>query len=336
VLSQLTLSASLLLSLYACQSFNSNNPTRFIHTVSGAIAVAEIKVALSHEHIMSNFGKDISEASIYDEAALMQQVVPYLQKVKALGVDTIFDYTTAYFGRRVDLLEKIAAATELNIVTNTGFYGAAEDRYIPAFAYQASAESIASIWINEFKQGIDNTKIKPGFIKLGFDNGEPSAIDQKLFIAGLITHKETGLTVAVHTGDNLKAMEWQLQMLDEYNISPDAWIWAHANRLEDTEQLISVAKKGAWVSLDGVNIDNVPSYIAQLKIFRAHNVLHKVLLSHDGNAYPMGGEIRPALALHQHLIPAMLKNDFTAAEIHQLLVDNPRNAYGINLLPSQK
>ncbi len=39
-----------------------------------------------------------------------------------------------------------------------------------------------------------------------------SEIDIKLFEAGVITHKNTGLTLAVHTGDNIAAIELQLQI----------------------------------------------------------------------------------------------------------------------------
>lgn len=323
--------AFMVLFLIGCQTTPAANHSELIHTVNGAISIKEIKVALTHEHVMSNFGKDIGATSHYDEAALMSQVVPYLQQVKSSGVDTLFDYTTAYFGRRVDLLQKIATTTGLNIVTNTGFYGAANDRYIPALAYIATEEEIAQLWITEFKSGIDGTTIKPGFIKLGFDSGVPSDIDQKLFIAGLITHLRTGLTLAVHTGDNAEAAVRQLQLLDRYNVRADAWIWAHANLMKDQKPLIAAATRGAWISLDGVKADNISQYLTMLKEFKANNLLHKVLLSHDGNGFPQGGPIRPFTALQQHLIPAMQSNGFTPMEIKQLLVENPQAAFRIEV-----
>lgn len=303
-----------------------------IHTVQGAIDMSELGITLTHEHIMSNYGKEISEASNYDSLKLFNQVIPYLKKLKTSGVHSIFDCTTAYFGRRVDLLKKISEATEIQIITNTGFYGAANDRYIPEFAYKASASAIADIWINEFENGIKGTKIKPGFIKLAFDDSRsPSNIDKKLFEAGLITHLTTGLTLAVHTGKNIAAVKLQIALLNEYNIHPSAWIWTHANKVENTENLIEFATKGAWISLDGVNQSNTSKYVKRIKHFKQKNLLHKILVSHDGNGFPSGGEIRKFGAIFEYLIPELIKNGFTADEINQIIVRNPREAFYIRI-----
>ena len=190
--------------LSTCQGDKSLNQ---INTVQGSINMSELGLSLTHEHIMSNYGKEINEASNYDSTKLFNQVIPYLKKLKSLGVNSIFDCTTEYFGRRIDLLKKISDSTKVQIITNTGFYGAANDRYIPKFAYLASAKSISEIWIDEFKNGIKGTNIKPGFIKLAFDDDmQLSDIDKKLFKAGILAHLNTGLTLVVHTGKNIEAV----------------------------------------------------------------------------------------------------------------------------------
>jgi phosphotriesterase-related protein len=40
------------------------------------------------------------------------------------------------------ILEKIARKTGLTIITNTGFYGATNNKYIPAFAFNKKAKSL--------------------------------------------------------------------------------------------------------------------------------------------------------------------------------------------------
>lgn len=329
VVFKLFLLINLLILLSTCQN---DKTLKQIHTVQGAIDMSELGISLTHEHTMSNYGKEIGEASNYDSVKLFNQVIPYLKKLKSRGVNSIFDCTTDYFGRRVDLLKKISDATEIHIITNTGFYGAANDRYIPEFAYKASAKSISEIWINEFKNGINGTKIKPGFIKLAFDDGRsPSNIDKKLFEAGILTHLTTGLTLAVHTGKNMEAVKLQMELLNEYNIHPSAWVWTHANKVENTESLIDLATKGAWISLDGVNQSNTSEYIKRIKLFKQKNLLHKILLSHDGNGFPSGGEIRKFEAIFENLIPELLKNGITDDEINQIMVRNPREAFYIRI-----
>lgn len=313
------------------QDFSSSRNGDTINTVDGVIEADEIGFSLTHEHIMSNFGKDISETSEYDEAALVNQVVPYLQKIKSLGVDTIFDCTTAHFGRRVDLLQTIADSTGLQIVTNTGYYGAVDDRYVPKIAYNSTPGEISERWVDEFENGIDGTNVKPGFIKLAFDDGTPSEIDKKLFEAGIMAHLETGLTLVVHTGNNPEAVNIQLNLLQQFDVSPEAWIWTHAHTSNDLDLLIETAQKGAWISLDRVNSSNIQSTVNWLQRFKSEELLHKILLSHDGNGFPGGGELRPFEAAMNELIPALQEDDFTDEEIDQLFIENPKNAFSIKI-----
>lgn len=302
-----------------------------IQTVQGPIGPDALGMTLSHEHLFSNFGLSIDETDSYDEDALLAQVIPYLIILHGQGVRTIFDYTTSYFGRRADLLRVMSDSTGIRIVTNTGIYGAADDRYVPSYAYDASAEDLAQRWVAEAENGIDGTGILPGFIKLAFDDGPPSDIDRKLFEAGLLAHLDTGLSIAVHTGSNTDAIQLQLELLDEYGVHPSAWIWTHANWHEDFELLLDVADRGAWISMDGVKSENIDQYIEYIRQFREAGLLDRLLLSHDGDAYPAGGEIRPFEAISKELIPALRSNGFPEKIINQLLVENPGEAYAIRI-----
>jgi len=315
--------------LSACQRSKVVNQ---INTVQGPIDSSELGITLTHEHIMSNYGKDINETSNYDSIKLFDQVIPYLKELKSLGVNSIFDCTTAYFGRRVDLLKRISDSTGIQMITNTGFYGAADDRYIPELAYASDAESISKIWIDEFENGIDGTDIKPGFIKLAFDDDKsPSDMDKKLLEAGILTHLSTGLTLAVHTGNNIQALELQMRLLKDSHVHPSAWIWTHANKIENDSVLLDVAAKGAWISLDGVTKTNTQEYIARIKLFKQKDLLHKIVVSHDGNGFPGGGPIRDFNAIFKSLIPEMLSNGFTEDDIHQIFVRNPQEAFQIRI-----
>lgn len=308
-----------------------NEPKKYIHTVTGKINLDSLNMSLTHEHIMSTFGANPSYNVDYDTIGNFSQVLPYLKKIKSLGVHTIFDCTAAYFGRNVETLKKLSQESGLNIITNTGFYGAFNDFYVPKFAFDLDETEISKIWIKEFEEGIDNTGIKPGFIKLAFDSGSPSEIDIKLFKAGVLTHLKTGLTMAVHTGDNVLAAKKQLELLELYNVSPSEWIWTHANKVEDDNPLIEAASKGAWISLDGVNKNNIQEYVVRLSIFKTHDLLDKVLLSHDGNSFPNGQNIRPYDAIPTYLIPSLKSNGFSEEDIRKLIVINPKEAFKIKI-----
>jgi predicted metal-dependent phosphotriesterase family hydrolase len=302
-----------------------------VHTVQGPVKVDDLGITLHHEHLFSNFGLPIDETDSYDETALFAQVIPYLRMLHDQGVRTIFDYTTSYFGRRADLLKAFSDSTGIRIVTNTGIYGAADDRYVPSYAFDESAEDLAQRWIAEARNGIDGTGILPGFIKLAFDEGPISDLDRKLFEAGLLTHLETGLSIAVHTGSNPDALQLQLELLDEYGVHPGAWIWTHANWHDDFDLLLEVADRGAWISMDGVKSENIDEYLRYIRRFMEAGLLDRLLLSHDGDAYPAGGDIRPFEAILTELIPAMQSNGFSESIINQLLFENPGEAYAIRV-----
>ncbi len=308
---------------------NSSNDLRMIYTVQGSMHPKDLGFTLTHEHIMSNFGGEANVHPNYDRDKLLMQVIPYLRKVRRLGIESILDCTTAYFGRDVKILKDLADSTGLQIITNTGYYGAANDRYVPPLAYDKTKDEIANIWIEEFKQGIDGTDIRPGFIKLAFDKGTPSEIDLKLFEAGILAHKSTGLTMAVHTGDNPQAAYAQLALLKSHNVHPGSWVWVHANKLAEDQTLIDVAKSGAWISLDGVKERNIEEYVNRIKTFKRHGLLGQLLLSHDGNAFPRGKAIRPFDAISRWLIPRLEREGFSEFELDLLVRQNPKRAFEI-------
>ena len=55
------------------------------------------------------------------------------------------------------------------MITNTGYYGAAGDKYVPQHAYEETVDQLADRWTGEWEDGIEGTGIRPGFIKGGVD-----------------------------------------------------------------------------------------------------------------------------------------------------------------------
>ena len=112
-------------------------------------------------------------------------------------------------------------------------YGANHDKHLPPHAFAESAEQLAARWIREWEHGIDDTGIKPAFIKIGVDAGPLSTIDAKLVRAAALAHKATGLPLAAHTGSGVAAFE-ELDLVEEAGVPLSAFIWVHAQteRLE--------------------------------------------------------------------------------------------------------
>lgn len=304
-------------------------------TVSGPISVSEMGVTLEHEHILVDFiGADSTGAHRWEKQAVVARALPFLQELKSLGCQTFVDCTPVYLGRDPEILRQLADQTGLHIITNTGLYGARNNQYIPARAYNMSAEALAKEWIAEFNVGIENTGIKPGFIKISVDPDETlSPMHKKLIQAAALTHLETGLTILSHTGPDQPAFN-QLDILKEMSVPADAFIWTHA-QAGTIDGWIEAAKIGAWISLDNINIENITGRVKNLHDMKTAGLLNRVLISHDSGWYSVGeangGDYNGYSTIFKGFIPALRKAGFTNGEIEMLLVDNPAKAFKIKI-----
>jgi len=317
------------LALYACTA---PEPDKVI-TVTGEVRPDKLGLTLSHEHVLVDFiGAELSEPPRYDREEAYKVILPHIIEIKNLGVTTFVECTPKYLGRDPLLLKKLSEDTGMLFITNTGFYGAVNDKYIPEAVKLMPAETIAAFWIAEFQQGIDGTGVRPGFIKIGVEKGDLSPFHQTLVRAAALAHKATGLTVKSHTGQATPAFQ-QLEILKKEGVKPDAFIWTHAHVEKDLSKHVEAAKIGAWISLDGFwgGSDKAAEIAEMVVNLKKHNCLHRVLLSQDAGWYdpdkPDGGNYQPHTLLFSELIPALNEAGITDADVNQILLKNPAKAF---------
>lgn len=300
-------------------------------TVRGPVASQDLGLALPHEHLFSTFGLDPVEPPSFRHDEVIARVLPHLERAREMGCRAVMECTAAHFGRDPVLLARLSEASGLHLLTNTGLYGAAQDRYLPAYAHEESPEQLAARWIREWEHGIGRTGIRPGFMKLGVDVGPLSPVDATLVRAGALAHRHTGLVLAVHTGNNPVAVSQQLRILQEERVPGAAWIWVHAHEVPAPELLRPALEAGAWVSLDGYRPERHLHFVGLLQWLRAGGWLGQVLLSHDGNTFPRGGAdpARPFTGLFTGLLPALRADGWTGDHISLLTVRNPAHAFRV-------
>lgn len=315
-------------------------PEVSIKTVTGTIKPEEMGSTLPHEHLLVDFiGADKVSPERYNRAEVIRKVLPYLKELKAAGCHTLVECTPAYLGRDAALLQKLARKSDIQILSNTGYYGARSNLFLPQHALNESADELASRWINEFENGLDGTRIKPGFIKIGVDSGNLSEMHQKLITAACRTHLATGLTIAAHTGTAPGAFD-QLDILKNEGVSPEAWIWVHAQNEKDKILHVLAAKRGAWVEFDGYGEGKEQEYYEMLLNMKQNQMLHRVLISQDAGWYHVGeengGNFKPFTPLFNKLIPFLKEHEFRQEEIEQLVIKNPQNAFRIKIRKAGK
>lgn len=306
-----------------------------VMTVRGAINADSLGVCLTHEHVLVDFiGADSVTPDRYDLQEVIRMVLPFLMEAKELGCQTFFECTPAYLGRDPELLLKLSELSGLQIVTNTGYYGARNDQHLPKHVFSETAVHLADRWISEWESGIDGTEIKPGFIKIGVDPGSLSELHRKIVKAAALTHLKTGLAIAAHTGPATGAFE-EIEILKEYGVDPSAFIWIHAQNEKSLDLHIKAARLGVFVSFDGLGWSSSEEYVKLISNMKSQNLLHQVLISHDAGWYhvgePGGGQFKDFGKLFTELIPALKQAGFNQDEIDQLLIINPRNAFGVRV-----
>lgn len=314
-----------------------------IQTIRGSIAPAKMGLTLIHEHVFLDWsGAEKTRPELWNNDSAVAVILPYLRAVQKYGVQTILECTPKFIGRNPKLLARLADSTGLQFLSNTGYYGARWDNHIPASAYTETVEQIAERWLDEFKNGIDGTAIRPGFIKIGVDGDSTlSEIDAKIVRAAAITHLRSGLTIVAHTGPDPLALR-QVEILEQAGVALNAWVWTHAQQGTDPTR-IALAKKGAWISLDGLGwVDPAErggdstalmNYVKAIEGLRAAGCLNRVLLSHDAGWYthgvPGGGRFQPYTLIFTHLLPVLRERGFSEKEIELMLVKNPQEAFKI-------
>ncbi len=321
----------LFLFLVGCSS---TQKQQLVQDVSGSHKVVPDQIWLSHEHILVDFiGADSIQPASWDHDTIIKETVPYLLALAAFNVAYFVDATPNYLGRDVLLLEKLFQKTGIKILTNTGLYGARDNKFIPKYAWESTAESLAAEWIREFEEGIDGTHIKPGFIKIGIDaNDTLSVMHRKLIKSAALTHLQTGLTIASHTGE--AAGLWpQLVILKEMGVSPQAFIWVHAQNENNSENYLKASKMGCWISLDGLGWE-LDNHIEKIMYAKANGFLDRVLISHDAGWYDPQKEaqsIKPYTPIFNKLYPELKARGLTDEEFHLLISINPAKAYSLEI-----
>jgi phosphotriesterase-related protein len=318
----------------AATTVRSGDLAPVIQTVRGPIPASALGRTLPHEHVLVDFvGADVIGPGRYEADKVFAAALPHLRRIQQLGAQALFEATPDFIGRDPRLLARLSEASGLHLVTNTGLYGARQNKFLPAYAHQESAAQLAARWIAEARDGIDGTAVRPGFIKSGVD-GEPklSPVHRKLVAAAALTHAATGLTVAVHTGRG-PGLE-QLDVLREQGVGPAAYVWIHAQGARDDE-LFAAADRGAWLSFDGLNRPTVKRHLTLCQEMKRRGNLGRVLLSHDAGWYdpakPDGGTFRPFDLLFTTFLPLLRENGFSDTEIDQLTIRNPAAAYSVRV-----
>jgi len=332
-------------------------------TVFGEIKPDDLGIVLPHEHFLwdqkcwsrpeprelwqrevfrqkvslGNRGKVIYHTFDYPDNLVqtdMNVVIEEAMKFRLAGGKTICDVTPQSLGRDPLALKEIAISTGLNIIMGSSLYVASswsEDEK------KMMAEQIRDKIINEFRNGVDDSGIKPGVLgEVGI-----SDINNPLEILSLrasgMAQKEIGCPVIIHTpiwGEDGNGI---LDILEKSGADPRKIALSHLDpTCQNYDYADSLAKRGAYIVYDqfGLHVmtyegrflpsdnDRIKAVVEQIK----RGNLHRILISQDvcfkvvltkwgGHGYAH---------ILENIVPRLLKEGLTREEVDTILVENPK------------
>jgi phosphotriesterase-related protein len=331
---------TLFLVFFGCWALKAFQQGPYVMTVNGRMPVAALGKTLVHEHIITNFnGTDQAVEALSNPQQAIDSVLPWLRKLRMKGYSTLVECTPSYLGKNADLLHRLSELSGLAIITNTGYYAAVDKKYLPGKVDTLDAETLADIWEEEWIGGIGGSNIRPGFIKLGVGSGALDSAEEKIVTAGFLLSNRTGLPVYVHTGGDQSIIS-QYRLAERIDFDLNRLVWVHAQNGSDSTR-IAMAEKGVWVSLDGVNENQLEEYIGMIGTLRDSGNLKRLLISHDDGwsvddtgtdlnlALFNNGNSDPYTTIETLLIPRLREIGYSDLEINLLLVQNPSKALGL-------
>jgi phosphotriesterase-related protein len=237
------------------------------HTTAGPLAQDQIGDVLAHHHMFVELGAVPPTAYLEADPEVVLEVLrPWLESAKELGIGTFIEFTPEGVGRRPDIVKSVADEVGLPTMLVTGIY---REPYMPDWAYTASVEEVADFFRTELTEGVTDTGIPAGFIKLSQNDTGMTLTERKILEAACSVAKETGSAIASHITAGPTALS-VMDALTSFGCPQDEvrFIWVHAMvtaaaegaKLEGDRvgadpglgYLMAALERGAYVSLDGI------------------------------------------------------------------------------------
>ena len=124
----------------------------------------------------------------------------------------------------------------------------------------------------------------------------------------------------------------ELDILEEVGLAGPYLVVVHADSDPDMAKHEEIARRGAWLSYDGIREGNASGKVP-LVVEALRRWPEQVLISQDAGWYhvgePGGGDIAALDWLPREFLPMLAAAGVGEAEIRRVMVDNPARAFAI-------
>ena len=313
-----------------------------VETVSGPVALDDLGRTLMHEHVfvmdpeaLQNWGH-VYGPLYWNERERVDDAIVKFTRVREAGIRTIVDPTAPGLGRYVPRVREVAQAAGLQFIVASGVYAFLE---LPGFLAYRPTSAIASLFVREITEGIDDTGIKAAFLKCAVERHGVIGDVPRILEAVAIAATETGVPVMVHTNAAEQTGLMALEKLTSHGVDPTRIVIAHAGDSNDLDYLRAIAGTGAWLGCDRFGIEHfnpLEDRIRTLIALLGEGYGDRIHLSHDAACFmdfmtgdPFFADERPDyLLISNRVVPALLGAGVTQEQIDQMMVENPKRFFG--------
>ena len=311
---------------------------RQVQLTDGQIDCDRLGRTLIHEHVLvglPGWNLDL-KAPKFVRAEAMARAVDRLQELQSHDCRTIVDPCPMDLGRDVEFVAEVAQKSGVNIVVATGVYSEADG--IPTTFRTMPREDILELYVREITEGVGDTGIKAGVIKIATGANPPSEYEQKMIGVATEASRLTGVPVISHT-DGASHGHRQIDIVEAHGGRADCLVVGHSGDRDDPAYHVSIAERNAFVGLDRFGVEFILSDDLRMKnvveLVRA-GYRDQILMSQD-HALCLLGRMGPELAtmapnwtithIFERILPGLTELGLTEEDFERILVDNPRRLF---------
>ena len=311
-----------------------------VRTVTGDVEASTLGITDSHDHVMIRNGLILIREPDF-RLDNVEKSMQELRDFRSFGGRTMVDAAPIGVGRDPDSLRLISVETGVQIIAATGFHKTVY--YLDShWRFHYSVEEIGKLFIDEILLGMDQngydgplvkrSLAKAGVIKIASDY---QVIDRATCVAieaAAIAHRATGAPILTHTEMGTMGLE-QLRLLEAHGVPPETVILSHMDRNPDLFLHSEIARTGAFLEYDG------PGRVKYYPESTLIGLIRGMFEAGVGGQILLGGDVArrsywksygggPGLAYClEHFLPRLRREGLSAAEIDQIMIDNPARAF---------
>jgi phosphotriesterase-related protein len=299
-------------------------------TTLGLRGADEVGFILPHEHIFVDLGpRELESYRLAEPEVVVKVMAPYLEEIKQRGVTVFVEATPVGVGRRADIDHAVSVATGVPVVVPTGIY---REPWVPEWAKRASEVQLAKWMIGELTEGIEDSPVRAGWIKVSAGDDGMTAVERKILRSAAHAGKQTGAIIGSHTIRG-NVVRDQLETIQDVGYLPHRFIWIHTQAEPEFDLHLEMAHAGCWLEYDAIGSSGFSDELFIKWILRLLDAGYsgQLLLSQDRGWYdpskPLGGSVKPFTYLTDRFLPKLLDAGVDPATVQQLTVENPFRAY---------